>query len=147
MASKASAPIVFLLALNLLFFTLVSSQSPTPMPAPPPSSCNVLNLGVCAQVLGSVALGITVRQSTAAPCCALIGDLAGTNVEVAACLCTRLLSTSSILIETPRVHFKDSNPVMDLEMDDGSCPTPALERDAFEDEYSRPMWRQWSRLF
>ncbi|XVE65058.1 hypothetical protein DITRI_Ditri07aG0151900 [Diplodiscus trichospermus] len=38
MASKASASIVFLLSLNLLFFTLVRSATPPPSHPPPPST-------------------------------------------------------------------------------------------------------------
>ncbi|KAK8718291.1 hypothetical protein V6N13_045529 [Hibiscus sabdariffa] len=37
---------VFLLSLNLLFFTLVSSQVRSPVLAPPPSSCSGQELGV-----------------------------------------------------------------------------------------------------
>ncbi|KAK8605561.1 hypothetical protein V6N13_102339 [Hibiscus sabdariffa] len=44
MASKASAPVVLLLSLNLLFFTFVTSKAPPP---PPPSSCNRQNLTAC----------------------------------------------------------------------------------------------------
>ncbi|MBA0559453.1 hypothetical protein Golob_016415, partial [Gossypium lobatum] len=70
MASKRSASMVLLLALNILFFSLVSAcgscSSPTPKPRPKPNpnpstpssqgKCprDALKLGVCANVLGLV---------------------------------------------------------------------------------------------
>ncbi|XVE65057.1 hypothetical protein DITRI_Ditri07aG0151800 [Diplodiscus trichospermus] len=87
MVSKSSAPIAFLLALNLLFFTLVSSQPPPP---PPPTTCRLVSLGVCANLLGLVALNITLPTNPGSPCCRVINGLGSTGVQVSACLCRSL---------------------------------------------------------
>ncbi|GMI75005.1 Disease Related Nonspecific Lipid Transfer Protein 1 [Hibiscus trionum] len=63
MASKASAPIVLLLSLNLVFFTLVTSQTPPP-PALP---CNITRLtSVCIQPLQQFPI-LPIRPN--ATCC------------------------------------------------------------------------------
>ncbi|KAK3434567.1 14 kDa proline-rich protein DC2.15 [Eucalyptus grandis] len=101
MASKALASTAFLLILNLLFFTLVSS---TPLPcAPPPSkphkhhhhsqpakpSCprDALKLGVCADLLNGL-VNIVVGTPPKTPCCSLLEGLA--DLEAAVCLCTAI---------------------------------------------------------
>ncbi|KAK7330742.1 hypothetical protein VNO77_24941 [Canavalia gladiata] len=100
MASKAAT----LLALNLLFFTVVSSTyvpcSPPPKghkdyppvpktpshPNQPSCPRDTLKLGVCADVLGLVNLQLGKPPKT--PCCSLLGGLA--NLEAAVCLCTAI---------------------------------------------------------
>ncbi|KAK7330744.1 hypothetical protein VNO77_24943 [Canavalia gladiata] len=107
MASKGA----ILLALNLLFFTVVSSTyvpvpcSPSPPPPSPkghkdyppvpttPShskhpSCSIdtLKLGVCADVLGLVK--VKLGKPPKLPCCSLIKGLV--DLEAAVCLCTAI---------------------------------------------------------
>ncbi|KAK7251155.1 hypothetical protein RIF29_34102 [Crotalaria pallida] len=104
MASKAA----LLVALNLIFFTLVTStyvpcppssptpKHPSPVPKPPASnpaypkqpSCprDTLKLGVCADVLGLVKVDLGKAPKT--PCCSLIQGLV--DLEAAVCLCTAL---------------------------------------------------------
>ncbi|KAL6349411.1 hypothetical protein AAG906_034068 [Vitis piasezkii] len=99
MASKALATTALLLALNLLFFTLVSSTS---VPCPPPPKpkhhhkkppakavCpkDTLKLGVCADLLNDL-LHAVVGTPPKSPCCSLIGGLA--DLEAAVCLCTAI---------------------------------------------------------
>lgn len=99
MASKALAATALLLALNLLFFTLVSSTS---VPCPPPPKpkhhhkkppakavCpkDTLKLGVCADLLNDL-LHAVVGTPPKSPCCSLIGGLA--DLEAAVCLCTAI---------------------------------------------------------
>ncbi|OMP06009.1 14 kDa proline-rich protein DC2.15-like protein [Corchorus olitorius] len=97
-SSKASAPIAFLLALNLVFFTLVSSQTPSP-PPPPPSACpaGLLSLGTCTNLLDLLLLNATlgVGNNTASPCCRALG-LVGVNVR--ACICQALAARLQILL-------------------------------------------------
>ncbi|KAJ1392666.1 Hydrophobic seed protein [Sesbania bispinosa] len=99
MASKAA----ILLALNLLFFTVVSSTY-VPCPPPPPKghkhppipqppstkqpSCpkDTLKFGVCADLLGLV--NVQLGKPPKTPCCTLIQGLA--DLEAAVCLCTAL---------------------------------------------------------
>ncbi|CBI31906.3 unnamed protein product, partial [Vitis vinifera] len=80
MASKALATTALLLALNLLFFTLVSSTS---------AVCpkDTLKLGVCADLLNDL-LHAVVGTPPKSPCCSLIGGLA--DLEAAVCLCTAI---------------------------------------------------------
>ncbi|KAF5183969.1 14 kDa proline-rich protein dc2.15 [Thalictrum thalictroides] len=107
MASKSSASMALFLALNILFFTLVTAcgtcsdpvkpkPSPKPKPKPTPSSpkpskgtCPVdtLKLGVCANLLGGL-VGAVVGTPPTTPCCTLIGRLV--DLEAAVCLCTVL---------------------------------------------------------
>ncbi|XWS61967.1 hypothetical protein CRYUN_Cryun07bG0170200 [Craigia yunnanensis] len=102
MASKNVVSTAFLLSLNLLFFTLVSSNyvpcPPTPKsPKPPhksspapikPASCpmDTLKLGVCANLLHIVHLVVGTPAKT--PCCSLLAGLA--DAEAAVCLCTAI---------------------------------------------------------
>uniref|UniRef100_A0A7C9DUD3 Bifunctional inhibitor/plant lipid transfer protein/seed storage helical domain-containing protein n=1 Tax=Opuntia streptacantha TaxID=393608 RepID=A0A7C9DUD3_OPUST len=113
MASKALASTSLLLCLNLVFFTLVSSNY-VPCPPPPPKSpsgghhggspstpstpatpvpsygkCprDALKLGVCANVLGNL-LNIVIGTPPKTPCCSLINGLA--DLEAAVCLCTAI---------------------------------------------------------
>ncbi|KAF4384698.1 hypothetical protein F8388_004005 [Cannabis sativa] len=100
------ATTAFLLSLNLLFFTLVSSTycpppkpkpSPLkpspPMPTPPSpgskSSCpkDTLKLGVCADLLNGL-VNIVVGTPSATPCCSLLQGLA--DLDAAVCLCTAI---------------------------------------------------------
>ncbi|WCJ25960.1 Bifunctional inhibitor/lipid-transfer protein/seed storage 2S albumin superfamily protein [Euphorbia peplus] len=108
MASKTQASSALLLALNLIFITLVSSSNCPPPPSPKPSpstpyvpkpspatpspkaaSCPVdtLKLGVCANVLKGL-LGLTIGTPPKTPCCSLISDLV--DLEAAVCLCTTI---------------------------------------------------------
>ncbi|XP_052210316.1 14 kDa proline-rich protein DC2.15-like [Diospyros lotus] len=100
MASKSVASAALLLSLNLLFFTLVSSNH-VPCPPPPPpkapgcppspatATCprDTLKLGVCANVLKSL-LNIVVGTPPKMPCCSLIEGLV--DLEAAVCLCTAI---------------------------------------------------------
>ncbi|GLU05591.1 hypothetical protein SLE2022_226870 [Rubroshorea leprosula] len=98
MASKRSASLALLLAVNLLFFSLVSAcgscgncgscRNPTPNPTPQ-GTCprDALKLGVCADLLGSL-LNITIGSPPKTPCCSLIQGLA--DLEAAVCLCTAI---------------------------------------------------------
>lgn len=94
MASKNSASLVIFLALNLLFFAVVSgcgtcgSPAPKPKPKPTKATCpkDTLKLGVCANILGLV--GVEVGSPPTKPCCALIEGLA--DLEAAVCLCTAI---------------------------------------------------------
>ncbi|KAL4592120.1 hypothetical protein LXL04_005104 [Taraxacum kok-saghyz] len=98
MASRTLATTAFLLALNLVFFTLVSSTScpppaVTPSPKPPKhhhkATCpkDTLKLGVCANVLNDL-VHLVVGTPAKTPCCSLIGNLV--DLEAAVCLCTAL---------------------------------------------------------
>ncbi|XVE57684.1 hypothetical protein DITRI_Ditri04bG0109400 [Diplodiscus trichospermus] len=102
MASKNLVSTALLLSLNLLFFTLVSSNNvpcpPTPKSPKPhhkspsapkkPASCpkDTLKLGVCANVLNLV--NVVVGNPAKTPCCSLIAGLV--DAEAAVCLCTAL---------------------------------------------------------
>ncbi|GAU50645.1 hypothetical protein TSUD_184370 [Trifolium subterraneum] len=101
MASKAA----IILALNLLFFTMVTSNY-VPCPPPPPKghghghghsypvpssnypTCprDTIKLGVCADVLGLI--NVQLGKPPKTPCCSLLDGLA--NLEAAVCLCTAL---------------------------------------------------------
>ncbi|XP_028801132.1 14 kDa proline-rich protein DC2.15-like [Neltuma alba] len=81
MAPKSLA---FLLSLNLLFFTMVSSTYVPSSGAHCP--IDALKLGVCANVLNLV--NVKIGSPPTLPCCSLIKGLA--DLEVAACLCTAL---------------------------------------------------------
>ncbi|XP_022869362.1 14 kDa proline-rich protein DC2.15-like [Olea europaea var. sylvestris] len=113
MASKAT----LLLLLNLLFFTLVTSNSvpcpptppTTPTPTPTPTTpttptpshghgqkhhpskgkCpkDTLKLGVCADLLNDL-VHLVVGTPPKTPCCTLIKGLA--DLEAAVCLCTAI---------------------------------------------------------
>ncbi|CAI0490435.1 unnamed protein product [Linum tenue] len=92
MASRAAASTALLLALNLLFFTLVSSTYCPPPAAPSPSKggkCpkDTLKLGVCANLLNDL-VHLVVGTPATTPCCSLLGDLV--DLEAAVCLCTAL---------------------------------------------------------
>ncbi|XP_022719272.1 14 kDa proline-rich protein DC2.15-like [Durio zibethinus] len=98
MASKRSASLALFLALNILFFSLVSacgscpSPKPKPTPSPSPSGggkCprDALKLGVCADLLAGL-LNVTVGKPPVQPCCSLIQGLA--DLEAAVCLCTAI---------------------------------------------------------
>ncbi|MBA0714381.1 hypothetical protein Golax_013357 [Gossypium laxum] len=98
MASKRSASMALFLALNILFFSLVSatcrscsSSGSNPTPTPTPSAggrCprDALKLGVCANVLSLV--NVTVGSPPVMPCCSLLNGLV--DLEAAACLCTAI---------------------------------------------------------
>ncbi|KAK5782781.1 14 kDa proline-rich protein DC2.15-like [Gossypium arboreum] len=98
MASKRSASMALFLALNILFFSLVSatcrscsSSSSNLTPTPTPSArgrCprDALKLGVCANVLSLV--NVTVGSPPVMPCCSLLNGLI--DLEAAACLCTAI---------------------------------------------------------
>ncbi|KAB2001877.1 hypothetical protein ES319_D11G026300v1 [Gossypium barbadense] len=78
MASKRSASMALFLALNILFFSLVSATCRCPRDA--------LKLGVCANVLSLV--NVTVGSPPVMPCCSLLNGLV--DLEAAACLCTAI---------------------------------------------------------
>ncbi|KAI7751880.1 hypothetical protein M8C21_002607 [Ambrosia artemisiifolia] len=96
MASRALATTAFLLTLNLLFFTLVTSTSCPPPPTTPKphkhhnkATCpkDTLKLGVCANVLNDL-VHLVVGTPPKTPCCSLLGDLV--DLEAAVCLCTAI---------------------------------------------------------
>ncbi|XP_028110699.1 14 kDa proline-rich protein DC2.15-like isoform X1 [Camellia sinensis] len=99
MASKG----LLLLSLNLLFFTLVSSNY-DPCPPPPPktpkhhhkrpswpamATCprDTLKLGVCGNLLDDL-VHLVIGTPPKTPCCTQIQDLA--DLEAAVCLCTAI---------------------------------------------------------
>ncbi|XP_012488770.1 lipid transfer protein EARLI 1-like [Gossypium raimondii] len=96
MASKRSASMTLLLALIILFFSLVSATFPSSSSsgsnlAPSPSaqgSCpiDILKLDVCANLLGVVNVTIGLPQAT--PCCSLLGGLI--EIKAATCLCSAI---------------------------------------------------------
>ncbi|XP_061344307.1 14 kDa proline-rich protein DC2.15-like [Gastrolobium bilobum] len=94
MASKgtvASAYAALFLCLNILSFTMVSSNYVPYIPVPVPyqkGTCPIdtLKLGVCAKVLNLV--NVKLGAPPTLPCCSLIQGLA--DLEAAACLCTAL---------------------------------------------------------
>ncbi|CAI8609614.1 unnamed protein product [Vicia faba] len=95
MASK----VAIILALNILFFTAVTSNY-VPCPPPPPKdhshhhshpknpTCprDTIKLGVCADILGLI--NVELGKPPKTPCCSLLDGLA--NLEAAVCLCTAL---------------------------------------------------------
>ncbi|XP_030967030.1 14 kDa proline-rich protein DC2.15-like isoform X2 [Quercus lobata] len=106
MASKAIATMAFLLSLNLLFFTMVTSTNvacPPPLKTPKhtpqhsqpnlptnkPATCpkDTLKLGVCANLLNDL-LKTMVGTPPKTPCCSLIQGLV--DLEAAVCLCTAI---------------------------------------------------------
>ncbi|KAK7330739.1 hypothetical protein VNO77_24938 [Canavalia gladiata] len=114
MATKASSSVALFLALNLLFFALVSacgkSPGPNPNPNPKPigranpssggsspsggsnnsgTKCprDVLKLALCTNVLNGL-LNLTLGQPPKAPCCSLFNGLI--DLEASVCLCTAL---------------------------------------------------------
>ncbi|CAN1748107.1 Lipid transfer protein EARLI 1 [Linum perenne] len=95
MASKTNSTLALFLALNLLFFSMVSACGwgwPTPKPKPTPTrggKCpiDVLKLGVCADVLGSL-LKLKIGNPPVKPCCSLINGLV--DLEAAVCLCAAI---------------------------------------------------------
>ncbi|GAB2274152.1 hypothetical protein Dimus_008921 [Dionaea muscipula] len=74
MASKAA----LLLALNIVFFTLVSSTCPR----------DALKLGVCADLLNSLLHLVVGTPPQTTPCCNLLDGLV--DLEAAVCLCTAI---------------------------------------------------------
>ncbi|KAL3610408.1 hypothetical protein D5086_001428 [Populus alba] len=104
MASKSTTSLALFLAVNLLFFSLVTAKSsscppppkpkptptvPTPTPNPSGGKCpkDALKLGVCADLLGSL-LNVTVGTPPVKPCCSVIQGLL--DLEAAVCLCTAI---------------------------------------------------------
>ncbi|KAJ6943255.1 hypothetical protein NC652_008894 [Populus alba x Populus x berolinensis] len=77
MASKSTASLALFLALNLLFFSLVTACG---------GGCP-FKLGVCADLLGSL-LNVTVGKPPVKPCCSVIQGLL--DLEAAVCLCTAI---------------------------------------------------------
>ncbi|XVF00189.1 hypothetical protein REPUB_Repub03eG0263800 [Reevesia pubescens] len=112
MASKVMASTSLVLSLNLFFFALVSSYNVDnnskgssrnknhvvilPGATFPNGNgnqgqsrgtCNPLNLGVCANLLGGL-VNVELGNVPTKPCCSLIQGLA--NLEAAVCLCTAI---------------------------------------------------------
>nr|VDC68880.1 unnamed protein product [Brassica rapa] len=84
----AYSKIALLLILNVIFFTLVSSN---PVPYRKPTCKNALKFKVCANVLDLVKVSLPQRSK----CCGLIKGLvdleaAVFDLEAAVCLCTAL---------------------------------------------------------
>ncbi|XP_057952516.1 14 kDa proline-rich protein DC2.15-like [Malania oleifera] len=95
MGSKTSFSTTLFLAVNLLFFALVSGQycdstcTPPGIPAGQTLTCprDTLKLGVCANLLNGL-LGVVLGTPPTTPCCSLIAGLA--DLEAAVCLCTAI---------------------------------------------------------
>ncbi|KAK6926399.1 Hydrophobic seed protein domain [Dillenia turbinata] len=93
MASRVQATSALLIALNLLFFSLVSANHKACPPPPPstakPATCpkDTLKLGVCANLLEHL-LKIKIGTPPKTPCCSLIEGLV--DLEAAVCLCTAI---------------------------------------------------------
>lgn len=92
--SKSTTTIALLLALNLVFFSLVSASGDWPKPndlgsAKSSYTCPIdaLKLGVCANLLGGL-VGAVIGTPPSEPCCSLIRGLV--DLEAAACLCTAI---------------------------------------------------------
>ncbi|XP_050226785.1 14 kDa proline-rich protein DC2.15-like [Mercurialis annua] len=116
MASRTIASTAFLLALNLLFFTLVSSTycppstpkghpskpiKPSPVPSYKPAKCpkDTIKLGVCLNLLNDL-LSVTIGTPPKTPCCSLLADLV--DLEAAVCICTTLkASVAGISLNVP----------------------------------------------
>ncbi|KAK9079590.1 hypothetical protein SSX86_001263 [Deinandra increscens subsp. villosa] len=81
MALKAT---VFLLTLNILFFSLVTS-APVPEAGCP---VNGLKFGACAGLLNNLLNGVVLGTPPTLPCCSLFFGLA--NLESAVCLCNAI---------------------------------------------------------
>ncbi|OMO83106.1 hypothetical protein CCACVL1_11561 [Corchorus capsularis] len=95
-SSKASAPIALLLALNLIFSTLVSSSSPPP--PPPPSTCiPILSSTACIALLGvlNVDASISIGSNPSNLCCTSILGLIGVSAD--ACICPLLTTVRALL--------------------------------------------------
>ncbi|XP_071726933.1 14 kDa proline-rich protein DC2.15-like [Rutidosis leptorrhynchoides] len=75
---------VLLLTLNLLFFTLVTSDS-SPQPSCPKDG---LKFGACAGVLNNWLAGVVVGTPPTLPCCGLFFGLV--NLEATTCACRAL---------------------------------------------------------
>ncbi|XVE57687.1 hypothetical protein DITRI_Ditri04bG0109700 [Diplodiscus trichospermus] len=100
MDAKRSSSTILLLAINLLFFTLVSGCNtcvqarPNPNPRPTPASptkksCprDALKLGVCAKLLNGT-IGGEVGSPPDTHCCSVLSGLV--DLEAAVCLCTAI---------------------------------------------------------
>nr|POE52692.1 14 kda proline-rich protein dc2.15 [Quercus suber] len=105
-AASSNATMAFLLSLNLLFFTMVTSTNvacPPPLKTPKhtpqhsqpnlptnkPATCpkDTLKLGVCANLLNDL-VHLVVGTPPKTPCCSLIQGLV--DLEAAVCLCTAI---------------------------------------------------------
>ncbi|XP_052209237.1 14 kDa proline-rich protein DC2.15-like [Diospyros lotus] len=89
MASKSLASTALLLSLNLLFFTLVSSQPASPPTTPAPSPVGGCpRLGVCVKLLDDLAT-VLIGGPTNNQCCSLFP---GTELDLQAssCLCVAI---------------------------------------------------------
>ncbi|KAK1436293.1 hypothetical protein QVD17_02072 [Tagetes erecta] len=78
--------IAFFLTINILFFSLVSSQ--TTVPAPEPAACPIQgeHFGACASVLNGWLNGVQIGSPSTTPCCSLfLGGLV--NFDAAGCIC------------------------------------------------------------
>lgn len=80
----APKSLTFLVVLNFVFFTMVSSTYVPSSGAKCP--IDALKLGVCANVLNLV--NVKIGSPPTLPCCSLINGLV--DLEAAACLCTAL---------------------------------------------------------
>ncbi|XP_052210198.1 14 kDa proline-rich protein DC2.15-like [Diospyros lotus] len=88
MASKSLASTALLLSLNLLFFTLVSSQRVPPPTTPAPSPAGGCpQLGVCVNLLDSL-VRIVIGKPPNNQCCSLIPGVL--DVQAAVCLCAAI---------------------------------------------------------
>ncbi|KAL1830161.1 14 kDa proline-rich protein DC2.15 [Daucus carota subsp. sativus] len=90
---NSTSSLALLLSLNLLFFAVVTATDPVPkLPGSTTSSyysggkCDLLKLGVCANVLNLV--DVVVGSPPTLPCCSLIEGLV--DLEAALCLCTAI---------------------------------------------------------
>ncbi|KAM0010284.1 putative bifunctional inhibitor/plant lipid transfer protein/seed storage helical [Helianthus debilis subsp. tardiflorus] len=85
MALKTTA---FLLTINLLFFSLVSSDTTPAAPAAAPTcSADILKFGVCTGLLNNLG-GVVVGSPPTLPCCNLFLNLV--SLEAATCVCNAI---------------------------------------------------------
>ncbi|XP_019192447.1 PREDICTED: 14 kDa proline-rich protein DC2.15-like [Ipomoea nil] len=96
------SPATIFLALNLLFFPLITCHGHPAIPPPSHGGGNggggggggagqcpmdALKLGVCAGLLGGL-VGVVIGNPPTQPCCSLIARVA--DLEAAVCLCTAI---------------------------------------------------------
>ncbi|GKA11137.1 14 kDa proline-rich protein DC2.15-like protein [Tanacetum coccineum] len=110
MASRALGRAAFVLALNLLFFSLVSLH-----PTSPKATCpkDALELSVCANVLKDLVHGVVKGSPPKLPCCTLIKGLV--DLEAAVCLCTAIKANIlginlNVPVARARMSSEASNP-------------------------------------
>ncbi|KAK7330743.1 hypothetical protein VNO77_24942 [Canavalia gladiata] len=88
-------------ALNLFFFSVVSSTNAQSQTEQHSCPIDILGLGVCANVLGLV--NAQIGEPPVLPCCSVINGLV--DVEAAVCLCSALKANVLGLILNIPLHL------------------------------------------